>query len=362
MADHAHFMALALALARRGLYSTAPNPRVGCVLVRDGEIVGQGFHRRAGEGHAEVNALREAGDRARGAVAYVSLEPCAHQGRTPPCALALIEAGIKEVWVACLDPNPLVAGRGVALLKEAGISVHCGLLEEEAWELNAGFFHRITTGRPLLTVKLAASLDGRTALANGQSQWLTNAESRRDVHEQRLASDGILAGSSTVIQDNALLTARHATDLPRREPLRIVIDGQGRITKDLRLFTDSSPLLIAQLHGGEERGEFYEFRNFPAKDGRVDLAALLDYLGERGLNNLWGEAGPTLAGALLRQNLVQRLVIYYAPCLLGPQARPLVQLPLLEELSARMNFRLEHCRELAGDVKLTFKTDVYRNH
>lgn len=362
MDRHDYHMGRALKIARNGRYSTAPNPRVGCVIVKDWRIVGQGFHRYAGEDHAEVHALREAGDEARGALAYVTLEPCAHQGRTPPCAQALIDAGIKEVFIACRDPNPLVAGRGIAMLEAAGIKVHCGTLAEEARQLNAGFFQRMATGRPLVTVKLAASLDGRSALANGQSQWLSNEESRRDVHEQRLASDGVLAGATTVIHDNALLTARHDTDLPRREPLRIVIDGQGRIGKDLRLFTDASPLLIAQLKGREERGEFYEFKNFPERAGQVDLAALLDYLGEQGLNNLWVEAGPTLAGAFLRENLAQQLIIYFAPCLLGPQARPLVQLPELADLSARMNLRLEHCCELAGDVKLTFKTDVYRNH
>ena len=364
--DPPALMAEALRLAARGIYSTAPNPRVGCVLVRDGQIVGRGFHRYAGEAHAEVHALAEAGDRARGATAYVTLEPCAHQGRTPPCADALIRAGVRDLVIACRDPNPLVAGRGIARLEAAGIRTRLGLGETEALRLNRGFFSRIQRGRPWLTLKLAASLDGRTALANGQSQWLTGAAARADVQRLRLEADAVLAGTGSVIADRARLTARHDTDLPRREPLRVVIDSQNRVVPPLPLFDEAGPVLLARLRPGprpEGGSASVEEHCYPARAGRVDLAALLNDLGARGINNVLAEAGANLAGALLQAELVDELVLYLAPCLLGPDARPLVALPLLEALSARMNFRLERSECLAADVKLTLiPSYVHRNH
>ena len=238
------WMQAALELARQGIFSTAPNPRVGCVIVKGGEAIGKGFHVRSGEPHAEAHALREAGAAARGATAYVSLEPCAHQGRTPPCADALIAAGIARVVVACRDPNPLVAGQGIARLQAAGIDVTEGVCEEEAQALNSGFFRRITTGRPFVTVKLAASLDGKTALANGESQWITSEAARADVHYHRLAADAIIAGTGSIIRDNARLTARYPTELPSQAPLRVIIDSRLRTPRDAAVFDDPSPILI----------------------------------------------------------------------------------------------------------------------
>ena len=296
------WMQAALELARQGIFSTAPNPRVGCVIVKGGEAIGKGFHVRAGEPHAEAHALREAGAAARGATAYVSLEPCAHQGRTPPCADALIAAGVARVVVACRDPNPLVAGQGIARLQAAGIDVTEGVCEEEAQALNSGFFRRITTGRPFVTVKLAASLDGKTALANGESQWITSEAARADVHYHRLAADAIIAGTGSIIRDNARLTARYPTELPNQPPLRVIIDSRLRTP--------------------------------------------------RGVNNAFVEAGASLAGAFLEQNLADEILLYLAPCLLGSGARELVQLPPLQRLSDRMRARIDDCTPIGADLRL----------
>ena len=281
------WMQRALELAQRGIFSTAPNPRVGCILVKGGEAVGEGWHVRAGEPHAEAHALQAAGEKARGATAYVSLEPCAHQGRTPPCADALIAAGIARAVVACRDPNPLVAGQGIARLQAAGIAVTEGVCEEEAQRLNRGFFRRITTGRPFVTLKLAASLDGKTALANGESQWLTGEAARADVHYHRLAADAIIA-----------------------DPAR-------------------------RLAGG-----------------RVPLPALLDELGARGINNAFVEAGASLAGAFIQQNLADEILLYLAPCLLGSGARELLQLPPLQHLSDKIRVHIDDSTRIGADLRL----------
>ena len=326
------WMQAALELARQGIFSTAPNPRVGCVIVKSGEAIGKGFHVRAGEPHAEAYALREAGAAARGATAYVSLEPCAHQGRTPPCADALIAAGVARVVVACRDPNPLVAGQGIARLQAAGIDVTEGVCEEEAQALNSGFFRRITTGRPFVTVKLAASLDGKTALANGESQWITSEAARADVHYHRLAADAIIAGTGSIIRDNARLTARYPTELPNQPPLRVIIDSRLRTPRDAAVFDDSSPILI--VCGMDARAP-----NYPE-------------LGTRGVNNAFVEAGASLAGAFLEQNLADEILLYLAPCLLGSGARELVQLPPLQRLSDRMRARIDDCTPIGADLRL----------
>ena len=334
-----HWMQAALFQAQQGIFSTAPNPRVGCVIVKGGEVIGQGFHVRAGEPHAEVHALRQAGEKARGATAYVSLEPCAHQGRTPPCADALIAAGVARVVVACRDPNPLVAGQGIARLQAAGIDVTEGVCEEEAQALNSGFFRRITTGRPFVTVKLAASLDGKTALANGESQWITSEAARADVHYHRLAADAIIAGTGSIIRDNARLTARYPTELPNQPPLRVIIDSRLRTPRDAAVFDDPSPILIVWLR-------------LPLVGDRVPLPALLDELGTRGVNNAFVEAGASLAGAFLEQNLADEILLYLAPCLLGSGARELVQLPPLQRLSDRMRARIDDCTPIGADLRL----------
>ena len=337
------WMQAALELARQGIFSTAPNPRVGCVIVKSGEAIGKGFHVRAGEPHAEAHALREAGAAARGATAYVSLEPCAHQGRTPPCADALIAAG-----------NPLVAGQGIARLQAAGIDVTEGVCEEEAQALNSGFFRRITTGRPFVTVKLAASLDGKTALANGESQWITSEAARADVHYHRLAADAIIAGTGSIIRDNARLTARYPTELPNQPPLRVIIDSRLRTPRDAAVFDDPSPILI--VCGMDARAPNYpahvEWLRLPLVGGRVPLPALLDELGTRGVNNAFVEAGASLAGAFLEQNLADEILLYLAPCLLGSGARELVQLPPLQRLSDRMRARIDDCTPIGADLRL----------
>jgi len=349
-----HWMQAALFQAQQGIFSTAPNPRVGCVIVKGGEAVGKGFHVRAGEPHAEAHALREAGAAARGATAYVSLEPCAHQGRTPPCADALIAAGIARVVVACRDPNPLVAGQGIARLQAAGIDVTEGVCEEEAQVLNRGFFRRITTGRPFVTVKLAASLDGKTALANGESQWITSEAARADVHYHRLAADAIIAGTGSIIRDNARLTARYPTELPNQPPLRVIIDSRLRTPRDAAVFDDPSSILI--VCGMDARAPNYpahvEWLRLPLVGGRVPLPALLDELGTRGVNNAFVEAGASLAGAFLEQNLADEILLYLAPCMLGSGARELVQLPPLQRLSDRMRARIDDCTPIGADLRL----------
>ena len=348
------WMQRALELAQRGIFSTAPNPRVGCVLVKGDEAVGEGWHVRAGEAHAEAHALREAGEKARGATAYITLEPCAHQGRTPPCADALIAAGIARAVVACRDPNPLVAGQGIARLQAAGIAVTEGVCEEEAQRLNRGFFRRITTGRPFVTLKLAASLDGKTALANGESQWLTGEAARADVHYHRLAADAIIAGTGSILHDNAHLTARYPTELPSQPPLRVIIDSRLRTPRDAALFDDLSPILIAC--GMNARAPNYpahaEWLRLPLAGGRVPLPALLDELGARGINNAFVEAGASLAGAFIQQNLPDEILLYLAPCLLGSGARELLQLPPLQHLSDKMRIHIDDSTRIGADLRL----------
>lgn len=339
-ADQALFMARALELARKGLYSTAPNPRVGCVIVRDGAVVGEGWHRRAGEPHAEALALQAAGEQARGGTVFVTLEPCAHHGRTPPCADALIAADVATVVVAVRDPDPRTAGQGIQRLRDAGIFVHEGVLETEARELNIGFFSRFERQRPWVRVKLAMSLDGRTALASGQSQWITSPDARADVQRLRARSCVVLTGMGTLQADDPLLTVRDATalgqtgDAELRQPLRVVLDSLGRTRPSARLFSASSPVLLATTVVGEPPLSQF-FREHAqvsviaaGLSNRVDLAGLLGYLAvQRHCNEVLVEAGPVLAGALWQAGLVDELIVYMAPRLLGHEGRPLLHLP-----------------------------------
>jgi diaminohydroxyphosphoribosylaminopyrimidine deaminase/5-amino-6-(5-phosphoribosylamino)uracil reductase len=321
------FMQQALAQAALGLYSTTPNPRVGCVLVAaTGEVVGQGYHVRAGEGHAEVNALAAAGERARGATAYVTLEPCDHHGRTGPCSQALIDAGVAEVVYAMQDLNPLVAGKGLARLRRAGIAVRGPVLEAEAVALNLGFIKRMQTGLPYVRCKLAMSLDGRTAMANGESQWITGPAAREDVQKLRARSCSIITGAGTVLADNPLLNVRSlALGANPRQPLRIVIDSQLRTPTDAQIYAAPEQTVVAttqpvNLHGAVTAWSL---------DGeKVDLAALIRRLGEQGHNEVLIEAGPALAGAFMVAGLIDELVVYMAGKLMGSTARPLVDLPL----------------------------------
>ena len=354
------WMAQALRLAERGLYTTSPNPRVGCVLVKDGAVIGEGWHERAGEPHAEVHALHAAGEAARGATAYVTLEPCSHHGRTPPCADALIEAGVTRVVVAVQDPNPEVAGAGIAKLRVAGIAVECGLMETEARELNIGFFARMTRGWPWLRSKIAMSLDGRTALANGASQWITGEAARLDVQRWRARSCTILTGIGTVLADNARLNVRDVATT--RQPLRVVLDSRLRMPLDARILYGGGKVLI--YAAADETGKAVMLRDLgaevailPDTGGQVDLAAMLRDLGGRGINEVMVEAGSTLNGALLRGGLVDELLLYVAPQLLGDAARSMAQLGELASLEQRVNLKWQDVRQVGNDLRILAKVE-----
>lgn len=358
------YMARALELARRGRFTTTPNPNVGCVIVRDGQIVGEGWHQRAGEPHAEVHALRMAGDRARGATAYVTLEPCSHHGRTPPCCDALIAAGVKRVVVAMQDPNPQVAGRGLHRLHQAGIEVSHGLMMQEAEALNRGFLKRMRTGFPWIQLKLGASLDGRTAMASGESQWITSSASRRDVQRLRAQSSAILSSSATVLADNPSLTVRWSEldsesqrlvdEAELRQPVRVIVDSQNRVTPHHKLIEQSGETwLMRQQVDDRHWPETVTQIPVPLRDSQLDLVALMMVLGQRQINSVWVEAGATLAGALIQAGLVDELIVYVAPKLLGNDARGLCQLAGLTQLADAPVFAFRDIRQVGDDVRLT---------
>lgn len=355
--DFVH-MTRALALARRGLYTTHPNPRVGCVLVRDGEIVGEGWHLLAGGPHAEIEALRMAGGKARGADCYITLEPCCHHGRTPPCSEALVRAGIRRVVVAMIDPNPRVAGQGLAQLRAAGIETVCGILEKEARALNRGFCRRMQSGRPWVTAKLAASLDGRTALASGESRWITSEAARRDVHALRAASSAILTGIGTVLLDDPALTARLDSGEEMLQPLRVVVDSKLRMPPAARMLGLPGRTLIATVaedadrRAGLERSGAEVLVLPPDVAGRVDLAALLEALGRREVNEVLVEAGPVLNGALVENRLVDEWVVYLAPSLLGDAGRGLFHLPGIQTMADRIELEFQEIRRIGPDLRI----------
>lgn len=350
--DRSH-MARALELAERGLYTTTPNPRVGCVIVRDGAVVGEGWHVRTGEAHAETIALQAAGDRAQGATAYVTLEPCSHHGRTPPCSDALIRAKLGRVVAAMHDPNPLVAGKGLEKLRAAGIAAESGLMETEASELNIGFVSRMTRSRPWVRMKIAASLDGKTALANGRSQWITGPEARRDGHRWRARACAVLSGVGTVKDDDPQLTVREV-ETPR-QPLRVVVDSRLETPASARVL--GAGTLIAAAARDAARAAALEKRGaeivvLPNDSGKVDLAALLRELARRELNEVHVEAGFKLNGSLLRENLVDELVVYLAPHVIGDAAQGMFHLPELEDLSARRELDLKEVRTVGNDIRI----------
>lgn len=351
--DHG-MMARALQLAERALWTTSPNPRVGCVLVRDGEIVGEGWHVRAGEPHGEVHALRAAGERARGATAYVTLEPCSHYGRTPPCAEGLIAAGVTRVVAAMEDPNPLVAGRGLAMLRAAGIETACGLLAEAAQELNIGFVSRMTRGRPWVRLKTAASLDGKTALNNGVSQWITGPDARRDGHRWRARACAILTGIGTVRDDDPRLDVREVETT--RQPLRVIVDSRLETPPTARILQGGSVLLAAAVDDAERanllKAAGAEILLLPNAAGKVELPALLNALAARGINEVHVEAGWKLNGSLLREGLVDELLLYMAPCLIGHHAAGLFNLPELSDLAGKRPLSLRDVRQVGGDIRI----------
>ncbi len=349
-------MARALRLAERGLYTTTPNPRVGCVIVRDGRVVGEGWHARAGSPHAEVIALRQAGAAARGATVYVSLEPCSHYGRTPPCAHALIDAGVARVVAAVRDPNPQVAGRGIELLTLAGIRAEVGLLEREARELNIGFFSRMTRGRPWVRVKTAASLDGKTALENGASKWITGEAARADVHRWRARACAILTGVGTVCADDPRMNVR-TIDTPR-QPLKVVVDSRLATPPSARILAGGALIACAQAEHARRcalEAAGAEVIEVPDANGRVDLEQLMTELGRRGVNEVHVEAGATLNGALLAGGWVDEWLAYVAPTVLGHRARGLFDLPPLADMSARRDFVLHDVRHLGNDLRLLLR-------
>ncbi len=364
-AERCAFMREALALARRGLYSTMPNPRVGCVLVRDGAIVGRGWHRYSGEPHAEIHALREAGERARGAAAYITLEPCNHRGRTSPCCEALVRAGVVQVHAAMQDPNPQVAGCGFDALREAGVQVETGLLEDEACSLNPGFVLRMREQRPRVLCKLAMSLDGRIAMASGESRWITGPAARSEVQQLRASSCAILTGIGTVLADNPSLTLRSA-ELPpgdeertprRGMPLRVVADSQLRLPVDAVLLQGEGQTLAACASAPAAHHEALAqagagILQLPGEGGRVDLGALLHHLAvERQCNEVLLEAGGVLVGAMAARGLIDEYRVYLAPCFLGSAARAPLELSL-QTLSQALRLEILELRPLGEDWRI----------
>jgi diaminohydroxyphosphoribosylaminopyrimidine deaminase/5-amino-6-(5-phosphoribosylamino)uracil reductase len=361
--DDYRFMARALQLARRGLFTTHPNPRVGCVLVKEGRIIGEGFHARAGQPHAEINALRNAGDAARGATAYVILEPCCHQGRTPPCTNALIQMGVKRVVAAMADPNPRVAGQGFAALAAAGIATRCGIMKAEARALNCGFISRMCRGRPWIRVKLAMSLDGRTALASGESRWISSEAARNDVQYLRARSSAILTGSGTVRADNPALTMRlTAADLgigePLPQPARVILNTNLTIDPRARVLEAPGHCIVFAAVGAPDKIRRLERSNVEvvrvASHGPLlDLCQVMLVLGRREFNEVQVEAGATLIGALLNHGLADELVIYMAPLLMGDSARGLAHLPGIKRMTDRLLLRIDDVRTIGDDLRIT---------
>lgn len=363
--DH-HSMARALALAYRGLFTTAPNPRVGCVIVRKGCIVGEGWHERTGSAHAEIHALAQAGEKARGATAYVTLEPCCHEGRTPPCTDALIRAGVRRVVVAMTDPNPRVAGEGLQQLAATGIEVYEGIALNEAEQLNPGFIMRMKHGRPFVRCKIAMSTDGRTAMASGESRWITGPAARRDVQYLRARSSVILTGSGTVSMDNPSLTVRHDdleahplhTERMRGQPVRVVLDTSLNIPAQSKLLNLPGRTVIATGPTQQQPTQHFakpgvDLIELPIANGRIDLHALMNFLAREEANEVLLEAGPTLNGAMLQAGLIDELVIYAAPVLMGSEARGLFDLPGLERMSQRVRLNIKDIRAIGEDWRIT---------
>lgn len=386
--DH-HYMALAIKLAKQGHYTVSPNPRVGCVLVSDvdgqKQVIGTGFHQKAGQGHAEVNALLVAKNKyphlIKNATAYVTLEPCSHFGRTPPCTQGLIDVSVKRVVVAMVDPNPEVSGRGLKMLEQAGIQVDFGLLESEAKALNLGFIKVMTQGLPYVRVKLAASLDGKTAMKSGESKWITSADARCDVQRLRAQSCAIIAGADSILTDNAKMTVRWSElgelkesyqEKHLRQPVRVVIDSRNRLTPDLAFFSHESAILLvrgkydqAGLEKSPQWPHFVEQVELPmvntcvgqgnVEKNKIDLTALLTLLSQRGLNDVLVESGANLAGAFIEQNLVDELVLYQAPKLIGGEGKNLVEMPNITSLSQAKPLSIIDVRMLGCDIRITAK-------
>ncbi len=358
-------MARAIQLARLGRYTTMPNPSVGCVVVKDGEVVGEGWHRKAGQPHAEVLALQQADQQALGATVYVTLEPCSHHGRTPPCAAALAEAGVARLVYGMHDPNPQVAGKGVKYLQDTGVDIAGPVLEEQARRLNPGFVKRHETGLPWVTVKLAMSVDGRTAMASGESQWITGPKARSDVQRLRALSCAIATGSGTLIHDNPSLTVRAdalwladeeqvtAEEVAARQPLRVVVGSRANLPEQSQLFNGGKTLLATTDSAAVAGSELLQL---PGKQGRVDLVALLAALADRDCNRVLVEAGAELSGAFMAAGLVDELIVYMAPTLLGSSARPLLALPFTE-MAEQRRLKITDIRAVGDDWRISLVPD-----
>ncbi len=352
------FMLHALQKAKQGVYTTKPNPRVGCVLVKNNKIIAEGWHIRAGEGHAEVEALKNTQD-AQGATAYVTLEPCSHHGRTPPCAEALIKAGVTRVVVAMQDPNPLVVGKGLELLEKAGISVTCGVMEAEAKDLNKGFITRMQTGKPYVLSKLAMSLDGRTAMASGESKWITSTHARQDVQKLRAMSGAVLTGVDTVLADDPSMNVR-LLEVDVEQPVRVILDSSLRTPVTAKLLTLSGRTVILTCSEDEIKmqalqqagADVYQLMANP--QGRVDLVAVLDFLAEQQINDLLVEAGSVLNGALMEQGLIDECIVYMAPNILGASGRGLFAMPNVSEMADKKQLQFVDMRKIGMDLKLHF--------
>lgn len=358
--DH-EMMHRAIELARRGIMTTRPNPAVGCVITKDNKIIGEGWHQRAGEPHAEVHALKQAGADAKGATAYVTLEPCSHMGRTPPCAEALIEAGIARVVVAMHDPNPRVSGNGIKRLHEADIDVLVGVLEKSAEQLNPGFLSRMRENRPFITVKMASSLDGKTALSDGRSQWITGSHARADVQYWRAQSDAILTGADTILKDDPMLTVRQSQwpatrslPEPLKQPIRIVIDSQNRVTDDAKIFESSAPVWLVRCEPGKpiRHAHCHEVIIDKAASGKVELSALMTELAKREVNQVWTECGASLAAALIEAGYCDRLIMYSSGQLLGNAARSLFDIDEPNTLDKAIRFKITDRRQVGDDQRV----------
>ncbi|GGF75675.1 bifunctional diaminohydroxyphosphoribosylaminopyrimidine deaminase/5-amino-6-(5-phosphoribosylamino)uracil reductase RibD [Alteromonas lipolytica] len=357
------WMAKAIRLAAKGCYTTSPNPRVGCVIVKNDECIGQGYHIQAGTPHAEVHALVAAGDHARDATAYVTLEPCSHTGRTPPCADALIKAGVKRVVVGMTDPNPQVSGQGIERIKAAGIAVTQDVLTEQAKALNPGFIKRMESGLPWVRVKLGISLDGKIALQNGASKWITGPAARRDVQRLRAKSCAIITGSGTVIADNPSMLVRpeqaEFSDYPVstvRQPLRVVIDSQEKLTPNWLMFNDGQPVLLVNQHFRAGFSQDTQQCHLPlSAQGKIDLSLLLAELAGRGINEVLVESGAGLAGAFLANGLVDELIVYQAPVILGDKGVSMLNLPVYDEVNQAPHLKLTDIRHIAQDIRLTYQ-------
>jgi diaminohydroxyphosphoribosylaminopyrimidine deaminase/5-amino-6-(5-phosphoribosylamino)uracil reductase len=357
-AQDAFYMARAIQLAKRGRYTTAPNPNVGCVIVKNGEIIAEGWHKKAGQGHAEVEALKHLAN-ANGATAYVTLEPCSHYGKTPPCCDALIRAGVSRVVAAMTDPNPLVAGQGLQRLQAAGIEVLCGVLADDAYALNRGFIKRMTEARPFVRSKLAMSLDGRTAMASGESQWITSAEARADVQLLRAESSAILTGIGTVLADDPSLTAR--VDFEVQQPLRVILDSRLQTPISAKMATLAGRSIILTCSNDTDKQQRLQQAGFevyvlPAQNAQLDLHEVMHFLArDLQVNDLLVEAGAILNGALLMQGLIDETIIYMASCVLGDQGRGLFHLPGLHKIADKKILKLRDVRQLGVDLKLTLQ-------